>query len=387
MSNDTLTGGNGDDLFFGGDGNDTFNGLLGDDTVDYGTINAGVTLKPRGVVLKDGIGTDQLNSIESVIGNANYVNSIDASTATSSDSFIVANLSANSLNVFTPGFPSEEPFEVQNFVNVTGAGGNDTILGNAKNNTLTGGNGDDRLLGLAGNDILTGNAGNDALYGGSGVDKLAGTDAIRRGVGEKDFLQGGTGKDSFFLGDSSGSYYLGNGNNDFARINDYASTDHLELGVLGAGKSYVTQSTGEGFNLFVRSRNRFRSSFDLVAQVKRDQVTGQRLDSFAVDSGDNVTDRKVGVLAVDPTDNITVKEAQSLPSDFSAPQNIDLSVFESSGIAPGVKTLESDFSQELAPSAQINQADPNGFDPLTAKGLQEFTLTAGQTFGSFAASV
>jgi Ca2+-binding RTX toxin-like protein len=372
MSNDNLVGTNGDDLFFGSDGNDTYNGLAGDDTVDYSTINAAITLKPRGEVVKDGLGTDKLISIENVIGNANYVNSIDASTATSPDSFIVANLSANSLNVFSPGFPSEEPFHVENFVNVTGAGGNDTILGNAKNNTLTGGNGDDRLYGLAGNDVLTGNAGNDALYGGSGIDQLTGTDASHRGVGERDFLQGGTGGDSFVLGDIRGSYYLGNGNNDFARIRDYASTDHLELGALGRNQSYVSQATTEGFNLFVRTRNRFTSSFDLVAQVTKDQALGQKIG--------------VGALAVDPTDNITVKEAQSLPSDFSAPKNADLSVFESSGIAPGAKVLQSDFSQVVDPSTQINQAS-NSFDPLTATGLQEFTLTPGQTFGNFTATV
>jgi Ca2+-binding RTX toxin-like protein len=160
-------------------------------------------------------------------------------------------LSANSLNVFSPGFPIEDSFFVENFVNVTGAGGNDTILGNAKNNVLTGGNGDDRLYGLAGNDVLTGNAGKDALYGGSGVDRLTGTDANSRGVGEVDFLSGGTGGDNFVLGDARGSYYLGNGSNDFARINDYASSDCLVLGALSRNQSYVTQATGEGFNLFV----------------------------------------------------------------------------------------------------------------------------------------
>lgn len=376
MSNDIFLGTDGDDLFQQTlaelQGNDTYNGFGEDfaDTVDYLNLNAGITLKPRGEVVKEGIGTDRLVNIEEIIGNANYVNSIDASTATSPDSFIVANLSANSLNIFTPGFPSEEPFVVQNFVNVTGAGGGDTIIGNAKNNVLTGGNGNDVLAGQAGNDIVTGNAGNDVLLGGSGVDQLTGTDARSRGVGEADILTGGKGGDKFVLGDHRGSYYLGNGNNDFASIRDFASTDNLVLGELGRNQSYVRQATGDGFNLFVKSRNRFTSSFDLVAQVKRDQVNGQKVDS---------------ALAVDPTDDITVKEAQSLPADFSAPQDIDLSIFESSGIAPGVKTLQSDFSQELSLSAGINQADPNNFDSLNSKGLLEFTLTAGQTLGNFTA--
>jgi Ca2+-binding RTX toxin-like protein len=372
MSNDTFLGTDDADLFqqtLGElQGNDTYDGLGDFDTVDYLNLNAGITLKPRGEVVKNGIGTDRLIDIEEIIGNANYVNSIDASTATSPDSFIVANLSANSLNIFTPGFPSEEPFVVQNFVNVTGAGGGDTIIGNAKNNVLTGGNGNDVLAGQAGNDIVTGNAGNDVLLGGSGVDQLTGTDARSRGVGEADILTGGKGGDKFVLGDHGGSYYLGNGNNDFASIRDFASTDNLVLGELGRNQSYVRQATGDGFNLFIKSRNRFTSSFDLVAQVKRDQVNGQKV-------GD--------ALAVDSTDDITVKEAQSLPADFSAPQ-IDLSIFES-GIAPGVKTLQSDFSQELSPSAGINQADPNNFDSLNSKGLLEFTLTAGQTLGNFTA--
>jgi hypothetical protein len=57
-------------------------------------------------------------------------------------------------------------------LNVTGAGGADTLVG---------GSGDDTLVGAAGNDTITGGAGADSITGGTGVD----------------LLTGGTGADSF----------------------------------------------------------------------------------------------------------------------------------------------------------------------------------------------
>lgn len=66
---------------------------------------------------------------------------------------------------------------------VTGAAGNDTLIGNAVANTI---------VGNAGNDTLIGAAGNDTLYGGEGHDTL-------NGGADADSLIGGNGNDSYII--------------------------------------------------------------------------------------------------------------------------------------------------------------------------------------------
>jgi len=84
---------------------------------------------------------------------------------------------------------------VTNIENVSGSSLNDRIVGNETDNTLWGYDGDDTLEGLAGNDRLLGEAGRDVLIGGAGNDTLVGGDG-------HDWLDGGDGDDfidaSFF---------------------------------------------------------------------------------------------------------------------------------------------------------------------------------------------
>ena len=79
---DSLDGGAGDDLLVGGVGNDTLNGGTGSDRADYRFLTQAITLLPTGVVNKGTAGTDQLISIERIIGATGQANVIDASTAT-----------------------------------------------------------------------------------------------------------------------------------------------------------------------------------------------------------------------------------------------------------------------------------------------------------------
>lgn len=88
---------------------------------------------------------------------------------------------------------------VANVQNVTGGGGNDTLIGSAADNVLTGGAGNDVLLGGGGNDTLQGGAGQDLLVGGSGADSLD------SGGGE-DILVGGL---TAFLNEANGAANLG----------------------------------------------------------------------------------------------------------------------------------------------------------------------------------
>ncbi|WP_262694058.1 pre-peptidase C-terminal domain-containing protein [Kordiimonas aquimaris] len=93
--------------------------------------------------------------------------------------------------------------------NITVAGGNDTVVGNAADNRLLGGAGNDSLDGGDGDDFLRGDAGNDAISGGAGNDNsFAGPDDLGN-----DTVQGNAGNDRLGVG----------AGNDFAVGGDIAS--------------------------------------------------------------------------------------------------------------------------------------------------------------------
>jgi len=148
--------GSSDDTIIGSTGNDAINGGIGQDTADYSGIGQAITLRPTGVVSKGTAGTDQLVSIEKIVGATGQANIIDASTATGTAT-INANLAAKSLVVNTGDsrFPTLS-FGVTNFTNVIGSVNNDTITGDDGSNSLVGG---------IGNDVLDGGAGNDQIFG------------------------------------------------------------------------------------------------------------------------------------------------------------------------------------------------------------------------------
>ncbi|TDF79169.1 type I secretion C-terminal target domain-containing protein [Pseudomonas sp. H9] len=80
-----------------------------------------------------------------------------------------------------------------------GGDGNDIIFGQGGDDRLEGGKGSDILLGGSGKDVLIGGAGNDTLVGGEGNDTLLGdegNDILIGGKGD-DILTGGSGADTF----------------------------------------------------------------------------------------------------------------------------------------------------------------------------------------------
>ena len=78
---------------------DFISGEGGNDTVDYTGLGEAITLLPTGTIVKDGgLGTDQLFKVETIIGDANLDNKIDASTSGTQAS-INADLSASTLEV------------------------------------------------------------------------------------------------------------------------------------------------------------------------------------------------------------------------------------------------------------------------------------------------
>jgi Ca2+-binding RTX toxin-like protein len=213
--NDFLNGGNGNDTINGGDGNDRLLGSLGSDSfiggngndvVDYRAFGQGVTLRfeydisqtngtfvyqatPALRVAKDGGSSvpiysydpstpdskDTLESVETIIGAVGQNNTINftfinpgttrfAFVPSVSAPTITVDLAARTLTYNTT------TLTIENFNNVIGSTGNDTLLGDDNANVLDsfiGGT----VNGRGGNDILN-TFENDLLTGGDGADQF-----------------------------------------------------------------------------------------------------------------------------------------------------------------------------------------------------------------------
>jgi Ca2+-binding RTX toxin-like protein len=196
---DFVSGGNGADTLVGGRGNDILEGGNGNDIADYSGLNSSIILKATGIIDKGSAGIDQLIDVETIVGRAGFANTIFA--ANNQGATIDVNLANESITIDNIPVIGSLSFNVKNFANVTGAGGNDTIVGNNANNQLVGASGNDFIEGLGGNDILNGGDGNDELNGGLGSDILTGAtgnDVLIGGLGN-DTLVGNAGADNFFF--------------------------------------------------------------------------------------------------------------------------------------------------------------------------------------------
>jgi Ca2+-binding RTX toxin-like protein len=83
--------------------------------------------------------------------------------------------------------------------NISGGGGDDTIIGGSGATSASGGVGNDSIVCGAGNDSLWGGAGNDVLYGGAGNDSIQGGNGndLIYGDGGNNTLYGNAGADTF----------------------------------------------------------------------------------------------------------------------------------------------------------------------------------------------
>jgi hypothetical protein len=231
-----LEGQAGNDLFFATVGNDTITGGTGSDTVDYSNLGAAITVKPTGFIEKDGglLGVDKV-SAEEIIGNADYINVIDASSSTTAS--LDVDLFNNSLKVLGTSV-GDLAFEVQNFSNVIGSQVADIIKGNSGNNNLRG---------EGGNDTLTGGAGSDTLNGGTGTDTasyLTSNSAVTVNLTTGIASGGDATGDSFIsIENATGSAFNDNltGNNLNNILNGGAGNDNLNG---GAGNDSVFGDIG-----------------------------------------------------------------------------------------------------------------------------------------------
>lgn len=105
-------------------------------------------------------------------------------------------------------------------LDLTGSGGDDTLVGSDNADTLSGAAGNDNLLGHDGNDALHGGLGNDVLAGGAGNDTLYGDDGdddLDGGAGD-DLLDGGAGNDHLHGTLGNDTLHGGDGNDVLSAI-------------------------------------------------------------------------------------------------------------------------------------------------------------------------
>jgi Ca2+-binding RTX toxin-like protein len=165
---DELLGLGGNDRLVASGGNDILNGGDGTDIADYRNLDENITLTPRGFVNKSGGGQDKLVEIETIWGNTNRVNTIDASSANGSGAGIDVDLSTDMLRVFIPSLGYRD-VTVKNFSNIVGTDRSSRFVGNYRNNSITGGSSNDYIVGSRGFDTLNGGGGFNTLdYSGLG---------------------------------------------------------------------------------------------------------------------------------------------------------------------------------------------------------------------------
>ena len=176
----SVSGGAGDDIIVGG---------LGDDTLDGGT--GADTITTRGgndtIVLRAGDGGNTLAGADTITDFTDGSDLISWSTGIVSDVSFTQGTGANASHTIAQYSNGEylglfqntsaSNFSVSDFVNsgssalnVSGAGGKDTLLGGSGDDTLNGNAGNDQIFGGSGDDLLIGGAGIDQITGGTGSD-------------------------------------------------------------------------------------------------------------------------------------------------------------------------------------------------------------------------
>ncbi|WP_217312881.1 beta strand repeat-containing protein [Richelia sinica] len=286
-----LDGQAGDDLFFGTVGSDTMTGGSGVDTVDYSNLAGAIKIKPTGFIEKDEglLGVDKV-AAEVIIGNADYINIIDASSSTTAS--LEVDLFNNSFKVLGTAVGNLS-FEAQNFSNVIGSQVADIIKGDSGNNNLRG---------EGGNDTLTGGAASDVLNGGTGIDTVSylgstsgvtvnlatgigsGGDAAgdsfaslenATGSGFNDnltgntlnnILNGGAGNDNL-SGSSGNDSVLGDIGNDV--LMGGLGADTLDGGAGTDTASYATASAGVSVNLSIGNGTLGEANGDRLIGIER----------------------------------------------------------------------------------------------------------------------
>ncbi|KZY93204.1 hypothetical protein A3743_06235, partial [Oleiphilus sp. HI0072] len=198
--NDTIDGGQGDDIILGEAGDDTIDGGDGDDYIEGDKSNDNGFFTAEGQYLS-------------------YTNKEGVERLITADDYVEFQEEWSGNDTLKGGAGVDT---------IYGNGGNDTLHGGSETDWLYGGTGSDTINGDEGSDVLYGDEGNDRLnggeqhdwlYGGEGDDQLyggAGNDQIQGGKGDDvlsggsgtDRLDGGAGNDTFIVKPGDGTIYI-----------------------------------------------------------------------------------------------------------------------------------------------------------------------------------
>jgi Ca2+-binding RTX toxin-like protein len=338
--NNTIDGGNGNDVLFGlvghdtidGDiGNDTVSGDEGNDTLTGGQGNDSLTGGDGNDQLEGGTGTDTLSGgkgndvyVVSIVGVDSYKESVGEGKdeVRSSIDF--------DLSVDAAG---------QEIENLTLTGSATTGTGNALANVITGNGGDNFLNGLGSNDTLLGGEGGDWLDGGAGNDKMTGgkgddvyvvdstTDVITEKAGE--------GFDA--VRTSLKTYTLA------ATLEGLEFTDAAGAGVVGTGNAAdnIMETNNLGGKLSGLNGNDLLFGFNgldtLIGGIGNDTLVGGDSDD-QLQGGDG-DDQLDGGLS---SDTLTGGKG----NDFYFFSSLDNEVVENAG--EGIDTIQAAFSVGLS---------------------------------------
>ncbi len=218
---DTLLGGQGQDIFILGPGADAARGKGGDDVyIALGTVD--IDERYLG-------GTDTLivagdASLPAHVENLRLRVFADGATLRGNALGNLLTASENGDTLF--GFAGDDTLDSRIGADVLfGGDGDDLIHASGGADSAYGGGGNDTILTALDPDLAYGGAGDDTLFGGAGTDTLfggTGNDVIDAGAGSFDLAYGGAGDDDIYIGFGGPSTAWGGG-----------GADHLTAGPVG----------------------------------------------------------------------------------------------------------------------------------------------------------
>ena len=277
-SDDTIHGGDGDDVVLGGGGNDQLYGDAGNDVV-----NAGV----GDDIAYGGAGTDTLN-LEDGNDYAEGGSGGDIINAGAGDDVAFGGAGDDKLR----GGDGDDQLH--------GGEGGDVIHGGKGDDAVYGGEGDDKLFGGDGNDKLSGGAGNDHIEGGAGDDKLDGgadDDKLLGGSGD-DVILGGAGADKLVGGSGSDTIEGGAGDDHMWGGNWWkdGSTDTFVVSA-GGGKDMIHDFETGHDQIDLSS---YGLEFSDLQSLMTNQGWATEIDLSGLDGGQ--TGDKILIKSIDPDD-------------------------------------------------------------------------------------
>jgi Ca2+-binding RTX toxin-like protein len=210
---DTIREGNGDNLVDGGAGSDRFIIGFGTSTIIGGEDGDGSD--------RDILSAFEANDGVSVIFDGteqgSYTDNSDSDSGTFSE--------IEGVNGSNQADTIDASLDNSAGLTLSGAGGDDSVVGGSGEDFISGGAGADTLTGGAGGDALVGDEGDDVIDGGAGADFIEG------GAGN-DLLTGGDGDDffSYLVGDGLDTITdFNTGNTGTLNDNDSSNNDFIDL--------------------------------------------------------------------------------------------------------------------------------------------------------------